>query len=197
MQKSIALFTLRSWRKCLIIWPWNMTQKTQKSCATSYAVINYRLCIQALKKYNWQRLILLWGRCWCISRLNNIWWHKYGNAFLGVKIIFLVFSRAVLCSLTGNILGLKSHGGWRADDVQTMCRWHADDVRMTREWDFVGDFSWRMTYVIRTSSTCRLHVVCSTPHGQRRPKLSFYYDRNWLLTGICRKNVELFHFRII
>ena len=45
------------------------------------------------------------------------------------------------------------------------------------------------------------HVVCtssvSTPHGQRGPKLSFYSDRNWLLNGICCKNVELFHFRIM
>ena len=45
--------------------------------------------------------------------------------------------------------------------------------------------------------TCHLHIICSTPHGQRGPKLSFYFDRNWLLNGICRKNVELFHFRII
>ena len=42
-----------------------------------------------------------------------------------------------------------------------------------------------------------LHVVCSTPHGQCRPRLSSYCDRNWLLNGIYHKNVELFHFRII
>ena len=45
--------------------------------------------------------------------------------------------------------------------------------------------------------TCHLHIICSTPHGQRGPKLSFYFDRNWLLNGICCKNVELFHFRFI
>ena len=41
----------------------------------------------------------------------------------------------------------------------------------TREWDFVGDLGWRMTYVIRTSSThhphvvrrqvCHLYVICT------------------------------------
>ena len=45
--------------------------------------------------------------------------------------------------------------------------------------------------------TCHPHIICSTPHGQHRPKLSFYSDRIWLLNGICHKNVELFHFRII
>ena len=38
------------------------------------------------------------------------------------------------------------------------------------------------------------HVVCST-HGHRGPKLSFYSDRNWLLNGICHKNVEFFLFQ--
>ena len=45
--------------------------------------------------------------------------------------------------------------------------------------------------------TCHPHIICSTPHGQRGPKLSFYSDRSWLLNGICHKNVELFHFRIM
>ena len=45
--------------------------------------------------------------------------------------------------------------------------------------------------------TCHPHIICSTPHGQHGPKLSFYSDRIWLLNGICQKNVELFHFRII
>ena len=44
---------------------------------------------------------------------------------------------------------------------------------------------------------CHPHIICSTPHGQRGPKLSFYFDRNWLLNGICHNNVELFHFRIL
>ena len=39
--------------------------------------------------------------------------------------------------------------------------------------------------------------ICRTPQGQHGPKLSFYCDRNWLLNGICHKNVELFHFRIM
>ena len=47
------------------------------------------------------------------------------------------------------------------------------------------------------SSACHPHVVCSIPHGHRGPKLSFYSDRNWLLNGICHKNVEFFHFRIM
>ena len=41
------------------------------------------------------------------------------------------------------------------------------------------------------------HIICRTTHGQRGPKLSFYSDRIWLLNGICNKNVELFHFRIM
>ena len=42
-----------------------------------------------------------------------------------------------------------------------------------------------------------MHIICRTPHGQHGPELSFYCDRNWLLNGICHKNVELFHFRIM
>ena len=45
--------------------------------------------------------------------------------------------------------------------------------------------------------TCHPRIICSTPHGQHGPKLSFYSDRIWLLNGICHKNVELFHFRNI
>ena len=51
-------------------------------------------------------------------------------------------------------------------------------------------------HVIHTC-TCHPHIICSTPHGQHGPKLSFYSDRIWLLNEICHKNVELFHFRII
>ena len=51
-------------------------------------------------------------------------------------------------------------------------------------------------HVIRTC-TCHPHIICSTPCGQHGPKLFFYSDRIWLLNGICHKNVELFHFRII
>ena len=36
--------------------------------------------------------------------------------------------------------------------------------------------------------TCHLHIICSTPHGQHGPKLSFYSDRIWLLNGICHKS---------
>ena len=51
-------------------------------------------------------------------------------------------------------------------------------------------------HIIHTH-TCHPHIICSTPHGQCGPKLSFYSNRNWLLNAICCKNVELFHFRII
>ena len=44
---------------------------------------------------------------------------------------------------------------------------------------------------------CHPHIICRIPHGQRGPELSFYCNRNWLLNGICRNNVELFHFRIM
>ena len=85
-----------------------------------------------------------------------------------------IFSRAVLCSLTGNILGLKSRGGWHADNARTMCGWLADDMWMTREWDFIGDFSWQMTYVIRTlsaggyiihTSSAGMYVICTSSAG--------------------------------
>ena len=82
---------------------------------------------------------------------------------------------------------------------------------------FMQYYTWQHVHVIRTSSacthvictlsthhphahtssTCHLHIVCSTPHGHCGTKLCFYCDRNWLLNGICRKNVELFHFRIM
>ena len=75
-----------------------------------------------------------------------------------------IFSRAALCSLTRNISGLKSRGGRRADDARMTRGWRADDVRTTRERDFVGDFSWRMTYVIRTSSARRPHMHTSSAH---------------------------------
>ena len=41
------------------------------------------------------------------------------------------------------------------DNVQMTCGWHADDMQMTREWDFGWDFTggWHM------SSGCRLHII--------------------------------------
>ena len=43
------------------------------------------------------------------------------------------FLAELFCSLTGNILGLKSRGGRRADGVQMTCGQSVDDLRMTRE----------------------------------------------------------------
>ena len=89
----------------------------------------------------------------------------------------LSFLAELFCSLTGNILGLKSHGGRCADNVQMTCGWCVDDLRMTREWDFGRDLAggWHMSS--RTSSGhlpelpnfiqyytwCHLHVI----HSQR------------------------------
>ena len=72
----------------------------------------------------------------------------------------------------------------------------ADDTRVRLHWRFQLADDICHPHVV---SRCvhHPHVICSTPHGQRRPKLSFYSDRNWLLNGICHKNIELFHFRII
>ena len=63
-----------------------------------------------------------------------------------------------------------------------------------------------MTYVVRTSSArrpqvmCRWlgcwHVICGTPYGHPKFKLSFHCDRNGLFNGICDKDVEEFYFRI-
>ena len=44
---------------------------------------------------------------------------------------------------------------------------------------------------------CHPYIIYRTPHGHCGPELSFYCDQNWLLNGICRKNVELFHFSIM
>ena len=88
------------------------------------------------------------------------------------RVFFL--AELLLWYLTGNILGIEVLCGRRVDDMQTMCGWHADDVRMTREWDFGWDFTggWHMSS--RTSSRlfpelpnfmqyytwCHLHVIC-------------------------------------
>ena len=83
-----------------------------------------------------------------------------------METILSFFLAELFCSLTGNILGLKSRGGRRAEDVRMMHRWCADDVQTTREWDFIGDFSWRMTYVVWTSSACHPHIVCTSSAGR-------------------------------
>ena len=124
-----------------------------------------------------------------------------------------IFSRAVL------LFNWKYFGGWNltADDVRTMCGRHVDDTRVRLHWRFQLADDICCPHVTRTSSACHPHVVCRhvhhlhivcryichphiicrTPHGQHGPELSFYSDRNWLLNGICHKNVELFHFRIM
>ena len=72
--------------------------------------------------------------------------------------------------------------------------------------NFMQYYTQHHMHVMRTSSVhahmssahaCCPNIICSTPHGQHGPKLSFYSDRNWLLNRICCKNVELFHFRIM
>ena len=81
----------------------------------------------------WQEFVIewnLWQECWIVSFQDHV------NDL-----------RDNLCC-------------WRwADDVQTMRGRCADDVRTTREWDFVGDFRWWMTYIIRTSSARHPHVI--------------------------------------
>ena len=129
------------------------------------------------------------------------------------------FNRVWMLSFLAELLSalwLEIFRGWNlvADDVQTTCGRRADDVRTTWERDFVGDFSWRMTYVVRTSSgrhphmhtssAHRLHIVCtSSARHLHHSSWSawawtiFYCDRNLLFDGICGKNVELFHFMIM
>ena len=63
--------------------------------------------------------------------------HKYRESvFVGWFL-----AQLLLCYLTGNIFGVQISCRRRADDMWTMCRWHADDVRMTREWDFGWDLT--------------------------------------------------------
>ena len=50
---------------------------------------------------------------------------------------------------------------------------------------------------IHTSSAHRLPVIHTTPHGQCGPELSFTVTGICYLIGICGRNVELFHFRIM
>ena len=47
-------------------------------------------------------------------------------------------------------------------------------------------------HVIHTH-TCHPHIICSIPHGQHGPKLSFYFDRIWLLNGICPCHLHVVH----
>ena len=49
------------------------------------------------------------------------------------------------------------------------------------------------THVIPTSSICHLHCYSWSAWAWT----IFYCDRNLLLNGICGRNVELFHFRIM
>ena len=108
---------------------------------------SYVLCTMKLK-------ILLADCHWCYVLLS----------WLSMLHSNLIFSRAVLCSLTGNILGLKSRGGRWADDMHTTCGWCADDMQMTREWDFIGDFGWWMTYVVHTLSAGRYVIQTLSAH---------------------------------
>ena len=78
---------------------------------------------------------------------------------------FSQFLAELFCSLTENNLGTEVSCRWRADNMWMMCGWHADNVRMTREWDFIGDFGWWMTYVIRTLSAHRLQACMLSAHS--------------------------------
>ena len=82
--------------------------------------------------------------------------------------------------------------------------------------NFMQYCTWHHVHVVRASSACRpcvicacachlhmcvccphqdtssahcLQAICTTPHG--------HSGRNLLLNGICGRNVELFHFRIM
>ena len=82
----------------------------------------------------------------------------------------LFLAELLLWYLTGNILGVEVSCGRRADDMQMMCRWQADDVWMTREWDFGWDFTggWHMLSARRphTCLTClSCPISCSSTPG--------------------------------
>ena len=98
-----------------------------------------------------------------------------------------------------------------------MCRRRADDTRVRLRWRFQVADDKRRPDVIRTSSahrsqagmssTCCPHmhmssphhlpVIHTTPHGQCGPELSFTVTGICVFDGICGRNVELFHFRIM
>ena len=119
---------------------------------------------------------------------------------------FFIFSRAVLCCLTWNSLGTEVSCVRRADNMRMTRGWHKSETSLE-----IWAGGWHMSsahhlHVIRRW-VCHPHVICrwvrhphviySTTHDHRGPKLSFYSDRNWLLNGICHKNVEFFYFRIM
>ena len=64
------------------------------------------------------------------------------------------FLAELFCSLTRNILGLKSCGGRRADDVQMTCRRHADDTRARLHWRFQ-----------LADDICHLDIICMSSEG--------------------------------
>ena len=123
-------------------------------------------------------------------------------------------------------LWLEILPGWNlvADDVQTTCGRCADDPRTTcgrHESETSLEISgggWHMSsgrrpHVVRTSFAGRYviymlfahaHVIrtssASHPHRSSWSVWAwtiFYCDRNLLFDGICGRNVELFHFRIM
>ena len=79
-----------------------------------------------------------------------------------------------------------------ADNMQMMCRWHANDVWMTREQDFRWDFDWWMTYVIQMSSGHHPQAGMSSTgryviHTLSAALLMVSIDLNYLstVTGTC------------
>ena len=66
-----------------------------------------------------------------------------------------------------------------------MCRRCADDVQMTREWEFVGDLTYVVRNVVRNVvCTCarRPHIVCRPSHADD-VRMTWEWDSRWDFTG--------------
>ena len=87
------------------------------------------------------------------TKINRLVMH-FGSSKLGARdsepLFVPIFGRAVAM-----LFNWKYFSGWRC-----RCRWCADDVRLTWEWDFRGDFTGGQ----QMSSACRPHDVRRALH---------------------------------
>ena len=90
------------------------------------------------------------------------------------------FLAELFCYLTGNILG-----------VEVSCGRHADDVRMTREWDFGWDFTggWHMssTHLPELPNFMQYYTWCH---------LHFVHRHTYHLHIICMSSVHTYVIRM-
>ena len=107
-------------------------------------------------------------RCgWHLFHFNTNWGSRRPPSLSYLNLKFSIFSRAVLCSLTGNILGLKSRGGWCADDAWTTCGWHESETLLEISaggWHVLSRTSSAHRPQAGMSSACHLQAHMSSTH---------------------------------